>query len=421
MPNVVIGRDLEDLRRFGEKGTITIGKNLVGKGDDAHLTSPIKMDIMRPHCILICGKRGSGKSFTMGVVAEEIMKLKREMKEKLCVVLIDTQGIYWSMRDQNEQDVVLLDQWGLKPQGFKISLYVPKGHVTKFDKAGVMYDGVYSIQPDDLTAEDWSHALNVEPTSIVGILISKIINHLKSGYSVEDMIEQVYKEDRFDEKSKMIVEDLLMGALNWGIFSKKGLEVDEFLKPGKVSVLDVSLFGGITAGWSIRSLLVGILSKKIYEARVLSRRQEELASITGSEVEEKLPYCWLMIDEAHNFVPSGSSTAASDPLLTVVTQGRQPGVSSIFITQRPNKLHPTVVAQCDIVVAHRLTSKTDIDALRSVMQTYMLYDIGKYLNDLPRLSGTALILDDNSERLYSIRVRPRQSWHAGGSPLASEI
>ena len=71
-----------------------------------------------------------------------------------------------------------------------------------------------------------------------------------------------------------------------------------------------------------------------------------------------------------------------------------------------------------MIISHRLTAKADIEALKSIMQTYMLYDISKYISELPKLKGTAIILDDNSERLYKIRIRPRQSWHAGASPVA---
>jgi len=40
------------------------------------------------------------------------------------------------------------------------------------------------------------------------------------------------------------------------------------------------------------------------------------------------------------------------------------------------------------------------------------------LQELPKTRGAALILDDNSERIFNVQVRPRQSWHAGESPVA---
>ena len=105
-------------------------------------------------------------------------------------------------------------------------------------------------------------------------------------------------------------------------------------------------------------------------------------------------------------------------MLTLIKEGREPGISLVLITQRPEKLHPDALAQSDLVISHRLTSRADVEALRSVMQTYMLKDIQEYMNKLPRKKGAALILDDNSERIYTAQIRPRISWHAGGSPSA---
>jgi DNA integrity scanning protein DisA with diadenylate cyclase activity len=45
-------------------------------------------------------------------------------------------------------------------------------------------------------------------------------------------------------------------------------------------------------------------------------------------------------------------------------------------------------------------------------------EVGKYINELPKVKGAGIILDDNSERIYKVRIRPRQSWHAGSSPVA---
>ena len=123
-----------------------------------------------------------------------------------------------------------------------------------------------------------------------------------------------------------------------------------------------------------------------------------------------------IVHNCHNFIPAEGKTAASDALLRLVKEGRQPGISCLFITQRPNKLHETVIAQSDLVISHRLTAKADLDALSAITQVYMLEDIRTAIRNLPRRPGAALLLDDNSERLFNIQVRPRQSWHAGGTP-----
>ena len=89
-------------------------------------------------------------------------------------------------------------------------------------------------------------------------------------------------------------------------------------------------------------------------------------------------------------------------------------------TQQPAKLHPNALSQCDVLLSHRLTAKQDINALGEIMQTYMRHDLKHYIDALPDRAGTGLILDDNSERVYPVQMRPRKSWHAGGTPDAFE-
>ena len=99
-------------------------------------------------------------------------------------------------------------------------------------------------------------------------------------------------------------------------------------------------------------------------------------------------------------------------------EGRQPGISLVLATQQPGEIHTDVMTQSDIVISHRLTAKRDIEALNRMMQSYLTGDLQKYLNQLPRLKGSAILLDDNSERIYPMRVRPKLSWHGGESPSA---
>lgn len=416
MPEIIVGRDWDDLKKYGSKGTIAIGRNIVGTGTETHLATPIKVDVLRPHITVVVGKRGSGKSYTSQIFAEEIYKLPDEIRRNLCIISIDTQGIFWSMKYPNNKQRDLLYQWNLKPEKFDVFEYVPLGHKDKFDEMNVLFDGTFSFKPSELTISDWCYTFGFDENTEEGILISKVLSKMKGEFSLDELASKI-KEEEFDEKMKLKVENMIINSKNWGIFSESGSNIYEFLQPGKIIIFDISLFGGGTSG-DVKSLIVGLIMKKVYEARVVARRKEELAAIEEEKAEREIPMCWIIADEAHNFVPSYGKTAASEIILTVIKQGRQPGISQLFITQMPDKLHPDVLAQADIVIAHRLTSKRDIDALKAIMQTYMLYSIEKYLDELPKLKGVALIMDDNSERLYKMRVRPRQSWHGGESPAA---
>jgi hypothetical protein len=410
---IVIGRDPVDLKKFGKAGCIYLGKHIVGRGLEAHLTSPVIMDVARPHCILICGKRGSGKSYTAAVIAEEIMKLPEEIRENLSVIMIDTMGIFWSMKNPNDPALLLLAEWDLKPESFAVQNIVPLGLTGFYEKAGIAYDGTFAIRPCDLTAADWCHTFGIKIYEPLGILIERTIRKLAGkGYSLADIVKTIEADERAEEKEKLALANRFLAAEGWGIFSREATAIEQFLRPGIATVLDVSL-----QEWPVRNLMLGMLARQIYSVRVAARREEETALIAG-EIKKKVPMTWIIIDEVHEFLPAIGETAASADLLKLVTMGRQPGISCVFITQRPMKLHETAIAQSDLVIAHRLTAKPDLDALATIMQAYALEDIRKMIGELPKPPGSAVILDDTSERLFNIQVRPRLSWHAGGTPIA---
>ncbi len=417
---IIIGKDWKDLKKFGEKGTAYIGKHVVGKGEESHLTNPIQMDLTRPHIVLICGKRGTGKSYSAGIIAEEIYKLPAELRNNLSVLMIDTMGIYWSMKLPNEKDVDLLKEWGLKPEGLaNAKLFVPKGYVKEYKEAGITVDSPFTLSVAELTAEDWVTTFGFSMIDEHGIVIERVIEKLgESGrtYSIDDIVREIESGRRTEQRVKDALVNRFLAAKGWGLFEKEGTRVEDLLKPGVVSILDVSHYMRVSESWSIRAMLVALLSRKIFAQRLKARKTEEYGEVTGQR-RKTIPMAWIIIDEAHQFIPNTGSTAASGPLLTLIKEGREPGISLVMITQRPNKLHEDALSQADIVISHRLTSKVDIEALRSIMQTYMFEDIQDYLNDLPKTKGSAIILDDNSERIYQAQIRPRFSWHAGGSPI----
>lgn len=409
MPEIVIGRDEEDSKKYGIEGTLNIGKHLVGTGEETHLTTPVLLDAVRPHVITLTGKRGEGKSFSLGVIAEELSKLPENIRKNLCCIIIDTQGIFWTMKSPDEKNLAMLNSWGLKPKGFQAEVFVPEGQEKVFSQAGVDFDAVFSFLPSELAAEDWINVFGIDPNSLAGVLLTKTFSKISGAYSLDDVITAVAKQN-FPDTDKLSLQNRFEAAKAWGIFGESGMP--SLLEHGKISIIDISL-----TPQNVRALLLGMMARKILDARVTGRRQEELAEIELAAI-KRIPMPWILIDEAHNFLPDKGSTAATDILNRVVKEGRQPGITLVLATQRPEKLHPDALAQTDIIISHRLTSRADIDALRSIMQTYMLFDIGKYINELPKLKGVAIVLDDNSERLYKVRIRPRQSWHAGESPVA---
>ena len=208
----------------------------------------------------------------------------------------------------------------------------------------------------------------------------------------------------------------------------KDIKIKDLLKPGRVTVLDISAYTTEAGGWNVKNLVIGLVSKKLFIERMKLRKKEEMDIIkegysyfkTEEEVlgKEAEPLVWLILDEAHEALPLDEKTAATDSLVAILREGRQPGVSLVLATQQPGKIHRDVMTQADIVLSHRLTAKPDIEALNLMMQSYLLTGITKHLNELPKEKGSAIILDDNSERIFPLRIRPKFSWHGGEAPTA---
>ena len=414
MPKISVGRDDEDRKEYGLKGTGVIGKHLVGENEEAHKANPIHFDLARPHVMGIFGKRGTGKSYSMGTIAEELQST--DIANNLSTIIIDPMGIYWSMKRPNNRDTTELEGWDMKPEGFDAKVYIPKGEVDRFEEQEMPYDDTFTLNPADFTAQEWAMAFNIEMNSKQGILLERVMSSLEDqDYSLKDIVERIRELD-FPKDTEEGLVNRFRTAREWGVFGEES-SLEKFTTRGELSIVDVSAFGEMSSGWSVRSLIVALLAKRILRKRMTARRIEEIDEMQ-SIAENEMPITWMMIDEAHEFLPAEGKTPASDPLLRWVKIGREPGVSLVMATQQPAKLHPDALSQCDMVLSHRLTAKQDIDSLGEIMQTYMRYDLQHYIDSLPDRTGTGLILDDNSERVYPIQMRPRKSWHAGGTPDA---
>jgi hypothetical protein len=206
----------------------------------------------------------------------------------------------------------------------------------------------------------------------------------------------------------------------------KATSLADLAKGGQVTILDLSCYATMPNSWNIKNLVVGLIAEKLFIQRMLARKDEEYAQIHkainlfGDEAQKKFdfPMVWLVIDEAHEFLPVSGKTLATDPLVTILREGRQPGISLILATQQPGKIHTDVMTQADVVIAHRITAKLDTEALGTLMQSYMREGLVQQLDDLPREKGAAIIFDDNNEKMYPMRLRPRFTWHGGEDPSA---
>ncbi len=426
---IVLGRGEGDKAAYGDSAALLIGKQYITMGKEVSLANQILLDVAKPHVVLICGKRGSGKSYTMGVITEAMADMPVEVSHNLAAIIFDTMGIFWTMKYPNYRDEDIMSGWeGVEPKGFEdtVKVFVPAGLFEGFKAKGLPVDYPFSISCNELSSLEWCSLFDVRVTGLIGILITRVINQLLvkgERYGIDEIIKLINLDKKSDKREREAAINMFENVRTWGLFSKEGSTTKDLIKRGKTSILDLSGYAHQMGGFSIRALVIGLVSKKILEERIISRKLEEISLIKKGyrafEEEERgevIPQVWLFIDEAHEFLPNEGSTLASNSLIQVIREGRQPGVSLVLATQQPGKIHTDVITQADIVMSHRITARIDIAALNQVMQTYLAEDVQKYLDALPKKRGTAIVLDDKLERMYPLQIRPRMSWHGGAEP-----
>lgn len=379
----------------------------------------VYLDVLKPHAVLICGKRGYGKSYTMGCMLEDLAFLPEPVKGNLASLIIDTMGIFWTMRNPNTSEAGRLKSWELTPSGIETEVFVPAGKIEAYKKRNIEVKP-FSISIRELSGSQWCRVLRIEEVSPLGILLVRVIESLRDKeepYSFEDLINEILIDERSDPVSKGAAENYFRAVKSWGLFSKEGTPLSELIAGGRTTVLDVSTL----ENENVCAAAVSILAGRLYEERLEARRLYEKKQMGEKIKDKEFPMVWLFIDEAHIFVPAAKESLASEVLINrCLRQGRQPGLSLVLATQRPASLHPDVVSQSDLLICHRLTSSDDILALETSRPLYMQESLRAYLKKMGSERGAALIVDDHSESVHMIRVRPRRSWHGGGEPSALE-
>jgi len=355
--------------------------------------------------------------------------LPLEIKQNISIIILDTMGIYWTMKYPNKKEKNLLDDWKLESKGLDVQIYTPKGYFNDYKKKGIPTDFPFSVKPSELDANDWNMTFSINPHEPAGVLIERVIynlKELKKDFDIKDIIKVIDNDKNSNKDVRGAAKNQFLNANKWGVFDEEGTSLKDLAKGGQVTVLDLSCYATMPGSWNIKNLVIGLISQKLFIERMIAKKNEEYEEIHKSvnyfgdeqSAKQEFPLVWLVIDEAHEFLPVKGKTMATDPLVTILREGRQPGISLILATQQPGKIHTDVLTQSDTVISHRITAKIDTDALGMLMQSYMREGLDVQLDNLPRLKGAAVIFDDTNEKMYPMRIRPRFTWHGGESPIA---
>lgn len=328
---------------------------------------------------------GAGKTYCTGVLLEEILN------QGYPVLIIDPHGDYVNLGNPSKPE----NKDKIK---YKIHVYGPEFTPLKVDRKNI---------------DPWNLGYAVNLTNPQKQALSNFYD--KIGVIDLDKTLKLIKEDKKKKKKERISEvgfpTLVALERNLRILKKMNVLGDsepsnkDLINPGQVSVLYL-------AGLSIETqqFLVYHFASRLFEERKL----------------RKIPPFFLVVEEAHNYIPHmerithGEKTPLSQGILRkIATEGRKFGVALCVISQRPSRVDPIVVSQCNSQIVLKIINPTDQDYVKRTVEALGEEEI-KLLPGL--IPGEAIISGISTRFPVMIRVRERYSEEGiGETDLFGEI
>ena len=428
----------------------------MGRLAEAGPLTDVRFDTEGAHVVALFGKRGSGKSYTLGTLLEGLCTENENTSISVnqhdgAVLLFDTLGIFqWTnvpLTEDSRQKLVreqfaLRRGWSVKPEPLNVKIWIPNGTRTG---ATPEDQTEFSINCSDFNAADWGYlfGLDIYQDRMGQLLNDAYIKVTSEGwtdgdryhqphqtYSIDDLIACVKEDSELttvyqSETRRGVLQQLLTYRRN-PLFQDKGTPLHEFLKPGRMSVIVMNKMSD-----ELRLVVVSAFLRRLISSRIRASEIEKHLKILDSltdenrqemeqSLHEAIPPTWVAIDEAQNILPSERRTAATDIIIKYVREGRNYGLSFVVATQQPTSIDPRILAQVDTIIAHKLTVQGDIDYVRRNIKSNLPEEV-KYGNALLGFDellrsldiGQALVSNTETERAFLMDIRPRISVHGG--------
>lgn len=177
------------------------------------------------------------------------------------------------------------------------------------------------------------------------------------------------------------------------VFTAASTSINAMLRPRHLSVVDLSGLSDEVADYIAFRILTDIYEK-----------------VSGGEFDFPV---FVFVEEAHKFIPYQSSTRSGRIIKKIAAEGRKFGVFLVIITQKPSKIHPDALSQCNSQIIMRITNPDDQQAIAKSSER-----LGEtLLNDLPGLNtGEAVLVGEMTRAPVMVRVKKRRT-REGGSDI----
>jgi uncharacterized protein len=279
----------------------------------------------------LCGQSGSGKTYTLGLLIEQLF-LRTDLK----IIVIDPNSDYVHATE--------IDGEGLSGEERRRAESLP-------DTVGIFrHHGTQRLRVryGRLPLEQQALALELDPiqdAELYDSLRRAVQEMPDTEYSLRDLRARLDPLEDPARKLALRIDNL--AAADWSVWAGRD---------------DVPIVDQLPAGWRGAILDLGELPN-------LRERSAIVASVLTAlwEWRHRREPVLVVIDEAHNVCPAvardRAQALAIEHMVRIAAEGRKYGLYLFLSTQRPDRLHPEVLAQCENLVLMKVNAAAAIDLL----------------------------------------------------------
>jgi len=336
--------------------------------------------------VAVIAQTGAGKSYTVGVILEELMRLGAT------AVVIDPHADYvFLSRDRSMRRHQYSDRVVVFRNPNSSGRYDPR----QLDNVVELTVRFSELSPEAIAEiaeipEGW-----VNIRKAIRAAVEKLRE--RSDYGLEDLLEELKKRSNQKGRESQHAErayNHLLKLRRFKVFGGATTPVDGvILRPGQVSILDLSGLNDASQDYIVSWVLEEVF-------RLRSTGQFEWP-------------VFVVIEEAHRFVPAKDQerkTMSSSIIRTIAAEGRKFGVFLILVTQRPSRIDADALSQCNSQIILRITNPYDQRAVAKASERLG----AELMQDLPGLNvGEAVIVGELTRVPVIVKVRRRETREGG--------
>ncbi len=367
----------------GAVGSAHVGHLLLREGQAVPIALDVK-ELVSTHMAILAGT-GAGKSYTAGVLIEELMR----PHNRAAVMIFDPHGEYGTLEGMRSHPAFRGED-GYEPQ---VKILQPQDIRIRY--SSLDYGDVMALLPEMSERQQsiLNKAFNLMRKSKKGDRWD--INDLRHAIFQSDIVQ----DDNGNEKQGSSAE-----ALDWKL---SRLELSDYFhafehlgprdlfEPGQVTVLQMN-----EISQDEQQVICAALLRQTNQARVNTVKEK-----LSPDEENYLPYpVFVLLEEAHRFAPAHEPSRCKAVIRTILSEGRKFGLGVGLITQRPGKLDADVLSQCMSQFIMRIVNPVDQESLK-----YGVEAAGRdLLKELPALTKGQVIISGlcvNTPVLCQVRQR----------------